>query len=604
VSPPIPAENAYFYGEFLTSGDYADEQDYLIDMQRLGAKALNSWGLVRGLQVTPAGVNFTVAAGLGIDGLGRLVLLADARTIAPPAGGGMLLTLTYAETRHTPIDGGPAYIVEGADLAWRPEAENDPGLNLVLGSFAPGGSPAFTPSGRTYAGAPVGTARFRDPARGAGSAITGWNAAEKVGLRVDAPLTTVSPLPGGDEARLSVIGGPLGVGIMSPGATLDVLGANVARAGPGLLTSTGRLVTGTSPDLAAIIHVGAVLITTDRQGAPKQSVVVQVLANGVLKTETPLDCEGAAFTFQQALLVSVRSDDGTTALSIDRLARVGLGIEAPQSRLHVADGDLKLLGDGRTLAFAGDGSIATVAGDSRVALRASKARMEFHQQGDIQLLPGRGASPPVGLALTSAGDVGIGTLTPQAKLDVIGWIQSQAGGFVFPDGTVQATAEVSIPIGSIIDWWRGQANAQPPDAFRICDGGVVNDPASPFDGKAVPNLADQFTVGVNPAQVGPAAAGEDMHHHAYSTPTHVHAFPHTHPSITNQETGSADRNDGMAGAPDNNAQKEHKHLFSATIGPASEMNTGPNSDANQDVDTQDASLVPPFVGLLKLIRIK
>ena len=47
-----------------------------------------------------------------------------------------------------------------------------------------------------------------------------------------------------------------------------------------------------------------------------------------------------------------------------------------------------------------------------------------------------------GLRLTveSDGDVGIGTITPQSRLEVTGTIHSTTGGFKFPDGTIQTTA--------------------------------------------------------------------------------------------------------------------------------------------------------------------
>ncbi len=46
------------------------------------------------------------------------------------------------------------------------------------------------------------------------------------------------------------------------------------------------------------------------------------------------------------------------------------------------------------------------------------------------------------LTITQAGSIGIGTATPNAlyKLDVAGQVRSSSGGFVFPDGSVQATA--------------------------------------------------------------------------------------------------------------------------------------------------------------------
>jgi hypothetical protein len=45
----------------------------------------------------------------------------------------------------------------------------------------------------------------------------------------------------------------------------------------------------------------------------------------------------------------------------------------------------------------------------------------------------------------TTGNVGVGTITPGQKLSVAGMIQSTAGGFVFPDATVQATAAPASP---------------------------------------------------------------------------------------------------------------------------------------------------------------
>jgi hypothetical protein len=56
---------------------------------------------------------------------------------------------------------------------------------------------------------------------------------------------------------------------------------------------------------------------------------------------------------------------------------------------------------------------------------------------------GTGSSPgPAGnvLLANERGNVGVGTAAPAYKLDVAGQVRSSAGGFVFPDGTVQTTA--------------------------------------------------------------------------------------------------------------------------------------------------------------------
>lgn len=44
------------------------------------------------------------------------------------------------------------------------------------------------------------------------------------------------------------------------------------------------------------------------------------------------------------------------------------------------------------------------------------------------------------LAMTSVGNMGIGTTTPSEKLEVAGTVYSTSGGFKFPDGTVQTSA--------------------------------------------------------------------------------------------------------------------------------------------------------------------
>jgi hypothetical protein len=45
--------------------------------------------------------------------------------------------------------------------------------------------------------------------------------------------------------------------------------------------------------------------------------------------------------------------------------------------------------------------------------------------------------------ISNAGNIGVGNTTPAYKLDVSGQVRSSAGGFVFPDGTVQTTAAPS-----------------------------------------------------------------------------------------------------------------------------------------------------------------
>ena len=56
---------------------------------------------------------------------------------------------------------------------------------------------------------------------------------------------------------------------------------------------------------------------------------------------------------------------------------------------------------------------------------------------------GNGVVQELPIAVTAAGNVGLGTTTPGQKLTVAGTIESTSGGVKFPDGTTQTTAAVS-----------------------------------------------------------------------------------------------------------------------------------------------------------------
>lgn len=609
-----PSETSYFPGEFLSAADYAAEQAYQVAMQRAGTAALSTWGIAYGLTAGPSAVagEIEVSPGLAMDSLGRLILLTGARTITASTVQGQVLTIAHHETVMLAEPGAVGAILETATLAWMDaSAITDPSRTLTLAVVDGAGLSA---KGRVYAGAPAGTVTFTSPQTSTRASLIAWSAAPLLGLRIDADLMSIAaPLPAGQslapQSSLSIQDGPLGVGVMSPGASLDVLAPNVALTGPGLLTSYGAVVRGSDSRLGRIIHVGDTLMVTDREGQPKRSVVTGVTSATELMTATPLNCADAPFTYQQALVASVRNSEDFTALSVDRTANVGLGASAPAARLQVGDGDVEISQNGAILGFGGQGLIQTTDGASNISFRpkppsGSPTRLVFSQTGDIQWLPGRVAAPakpPVGMALDAAGNLGVGLLEPVNKLDIEGVLQLTSGGLVFPDGSVQTTAQVSIPVGAIIDWWQGSASQHPPDNFMICAGGVVNEPASPLHGLAVPNLDNLFVVGVASTGVSLVHTGADTHAHDYATPAHTHAYPHTHDAPSGV-TGKANGSDGT-GTSSDNAASEHYHNWQSTVGAASGAESGDNSDAGLTASTQSASTIPPYVGLLKLIRI-
>lgn len=57
-------------------------------------------------------------------------------------------------------------------------------------------------------------------------------------------------------------------------------------------------------------------------------------------------------------------------------------------------------------------------------------------------------APTRRMTLIENGSLGVGTAAPSERLDVNGRVRSRSGGFVFPDGTVQTTAQVAGPTGA------------------------------------------------------------------------------------------------------------------------------------------------------------
>jgi hypothetical protein len=86
----------------------------------------------------------------------------------------------------------------------------------------------------------------------------------------------------------------------------------------------------------------------------------------------------------------------------------------------------------------------------------------------------------------------------------------------------------SVPIGSVISWWRPDSSVPIPDGYRACDGSMIDDPESPYDGHVLPDLTNRFVLGVVPEDVG-AQGGSASHGHSVSVAS---AGSHNHSGST------------------------------------------------------------------------
>ncbi|RKH13583.1 hypothetical protein D7V97_05045 [Corallococcus sp. CA053C] len=605
----------YFPGEFLAAGDYSAEQDYLARLRHTHDGVLHTWGIATGLAVSLSAnpLRVTVSPGIAVDPSGQLVSLTEPRDAdlpVPFVDSRLVLTRTEEVIPPLQPDGLPR-LRESAELSWEPLGAPDLEPRLVLASVSAGPTLDFTL--RRHAGLEVGALRFVSPrlARTREPSLLGWSAAEDHGVRISANELRIQPLQAPREATVSLQGGMLGIGTTLPTSPLDIREPNAPLVGPGLLSSDGTLVTGTDPTLGRLLAVGDRILTRDRQGQQVQSAIAAVLPDGRVVTASPLEAQDALWQFRRESIARFASPDGRALLTCDATAQVRIGrdLSGTPARLAVSGGDVLLRGG--AVEFQADGRIQDLTGAQEIRFNQREGFLGLRTAGDLHLRASTAPSPlPFGLFLAASGNVGLGTDAPGDALVVEGALRSVgdeargiAGGFVFPDGTVQETAEIALPIGGIIDWWRPNAQVQIPGEYRICDGSTVDDEDSPFYGKQLPSLTSRFIRGVGSVNdVGPG--GSDTHVHVYTVPAHNHPFQHTHPDYAGL-SGQANGNDGPADRLASQfCDRGHVHNFRAQIFSSATTNTRDNGDAGTQAPSGPASLLPPFYGLLKLIRIK
>lgn len=205
----------------------------------------------------------------------------------------------------------------------------------------------------------------------------------------------------------------------------------------------------------------------------------------------------------------------------------------------------------------------------------------------------------------------------------------------------------SVPIGGVVDWYRPTPTTPVPPGWVICDGRPVNDPESPMNSCATPNLVGRFVRGLDPAAATGTAYGANLAPggvalpdtgtgqlnlaHSHVVPGHSHGIDHTHGlgshthtmSHTHRVAGRTNTAD-QPQLPDvsasfNGGPWVHFHAFDVTSDQPSTSETGPavgstsppstsSSGPNHEFGTYSSqgvvTVVPPYVGLLKIMRVR
>jgi hypothetical protein len=139
---------------------------------------------------------------------------------------------------------------------------------------------------------------------------------------------------------------------------------------------------------------------------------------------------------------------------------------------------------------------------------ASSARTLLVKGGehasDIYTFGVADASNNVDFSVMGNGFVGIGTTSPNSRLEVAGTIHSTSGGYKFPDGSSQTTAAI-LPHGVIVMWSGTLATI--PSGWALCDGT-----------NGTPDLRDRFIYGCSTGQNPGPTGGVVSHSHTVDVP--------------------------------------------------------------------------------------
>lgn len=165
-----------------------------------------------------------------------------------------------------------------------------------------------------------------------------------------------------------------------------------------------------------------------------------------------------------------------------------------------------------------------------------------------------------------------------------------------------------VPIGTVIDWFRASGAIPIPDGWQFCDGSSITDLRSPINGFTTPDLRDKFVRGKTTTASGTTSGGSDTVNlqHSHTVNSHTHSTPTSGlPTTTDpgEQFNMAVYNNGSVLAspghfavdPGNTSEGSHRHQSGG--------NTGSSAPGTNNSLSTSQTVVPAYVGLIKLLKI-
>lgn len=243
--------------------------------------------------------------------------------------------------------------------------------------------------------------------------------------------------------------GNIGVGVQSPEAKLHV-------------RSNGGVYTNPASNNNSTIYVenlnttstGNAIVAVRTNGANAGDPFISYDINGVIGWSTGIDnSDGDKFKIAN----SWSNVDTTTRLTIDSSGNVGVGATSPTAKLDVRGGNIYLNGQ---LSFANNSGVPFL--DNWIG-RYNDGTTDWLHIGGITTSSVRRIGMYANLIYLE-GNVGIGTTTPTAKLDVVGQMRLQA--------SATASAATQIPVFTASPASTSQTLATRTPAEILADGGI------------------------------------------------------------------------------------------------------------------------------------